>query len=63
MSKFGYFYGFIFSWFPSKIPLKNVNRGFVELKRKEFVYTCATVISTFVLESDIVVLGIIPLGE
>lgn len=47
MSKFGYFYGFIFSWFPSKIPLKNVNRGFVELKRRNLSIH-VLVIGTFV---------------
>lgn len=48
MSKFGYFYDFIFSWFPSRSPLKNMNLGFDEVKRKEFVYTDAIVIRKFV---------------
>lgn len=42
---------FFFSWFPRKISLKNVNLGLVELKRKEFVYAYAIVISKLFLES------------
>lgn len=48
LSKFAYFYGFLF---PRK-PSKNRKLDFAELKRNEFVYASATVVIIALQESN-----------